>query len=74
MVDFFKHLLKAVCLPDNIPYLPTDIELLLQSMEESVEKKEENISIDKVENALKELAIDQSEYSLYCKLVNKNGE
>ena len=48
LVDFFKQLLKAVCLPDSLPYLPTDIELLLQSMEESVEKKEENISIDKI--------------------------
>ena len=74
MVDFLKHLLKAVCLPDNISYLPNDIEILLQSMEESVEKKEENISIDKIENALKEMAVDQKEYSLYCKLVNKNGE
>ena len=74
MVGFFKQLLKAVCLPDNLPYLPTDIELLLQSMEESVEKKEENISIDKVENALKEMAINQIEYSLYCKIANKNGE
>ena len=74
LVDFFKNLLKAVCLPENLPYLPTDVELLLQSMEESVEKKEDNISIDKVENALKEMAVDQSEYSLYCKLANKNGD
>ena len=43
-------------------------------MEESVEKKEDNISIDKVENALKEMAVDQSDYSLYCKIVSKNGE
>ena len=43
-------------------------------MEESVEKKEENISIDKVENALKEMAVDQSEYSLYCKIANKNDD
>ena len=43
-------------------------------MEESVEKKEENISIDKIESALKEMAVDQNEYSLYCKIVNKNGE
>ena len=74
LVGFFKHLLKAVCLPDSIAYLPTDIELLLRSMEESVEKKEENISIDKIENALKEMAVDQKEYSLYCKIINKNGE
>ena len=74
MVNFFKQLLKAVCLPDNLPYVPTDIELLLQSMEESVEKKEENISIDKIDSALKEMAVDQKEYSLYCKLVSKNGE
>ena len=74
LVGFFKNLLKAVCLPDSLPYLPTDIELLLQSMEESVEKKEENVSIDKIENALKEMAVDQKEYSLYCKIVNKNGE
>ena len=74
MVGLFKKLLKAVCLPDSIAYLPTDIEMLLQSMEESVEKKEENISIDKIESALKEMAVDQKEYSLYCKLVNKNGD
>ena len=74
LVDFLKHLLKAVCLPDSLPYVPTDIELLLQSMEESVEKKQENISTDKIENALKEMAVDQSEYSLYCKIANKNGE
>ena len=43
-------------------------------MEESVEKKEENISIDKIESVLKEMAVDQSEYSLYCKIANKNGE
>ena len=43
-------------------------------MEESVEKKEENVSIDKIENALKEMAVNQKEYSLYCKLVNKNGD
>ena len=74
LVDFFKHLLKAVCLPDSIAYLPPDIEILLQSMEEIVEKKEENVSIDKIDSALKEMAVDQSNYSLYCKLVNKNGD
>ena len=74
LAHFFKHLLKAVCLSDSLPYLPTDIELLLQSMEESVEKKEENVSIDKIENALKEMAVDQSEYSLYCIITNKNGD
>ena len=43
-------------------------------MEESIEKKEENISIDKIESALKEMAVDQSQYSLYCKIINKNGD